>query len=67
MRYLVEFYKGRIMDIKETLIVVGGVLLFFFGLFFSGAYTDSLTNDCRVKGLQSGRPAVEIQAVCGRR
>jgi hypothetical protein len=55
------------MDIKETLIVVGGVLLFFFGLFFSGAYSDSLTNDCRVKGLQSGRPAVEIQAVCGRR
>jgi len=67
MQYLVEFYKGRIMDNKETALVIGGILLFFFGLFISMGYTESVTNDCRVKGLQAGRPAVEIQAVCGRR
>jgi hypothetical protein len=54
------------MDIKETLIVVGGCLLFFFALFFVMGYSDSLTNDCRIKGLQAGRPAIEIQAVCSR-
>jgi hypothetical protein len=55
------------MDNKETALVIGGILLFFFGLFISMGYTESVTNDCRVKGLQAGRPAVEIQAVCGRR
>lgn len=67
MQYLVEFYKGRIMENKEVMIAVGGALLFFFGLFFAMGYSDSLTNDCRVQGMQAGRPAIEIQAVCGRR
>jgi hypothetical protein len=55
------------MENKEVMIAVGGALLFFFGLFFAMGYSDSLTNDCRVQGMQAGRPAIEIQAVCGRR
>lgn len=55
------------MENKELMIAVGGTLLFFFGLFISMGYSDSVSNDCKVKGLQAGRPAIEIQAVCGRR
>lgn len=54
-------------DTKQLLIFVGGFLLFFATLFISTNYTDSLTNDCKVKGMAAGRPAIEIQAVCSRR
>jgi hypothetical protein len=54
-------------DTKQLLIFVGGFLLFFAALFISMGYTESVTNDCKVKGLQAGRPAIEIQAVCSRR
>ena len=54
-------------DTKQLLIFVGGFLLFFAALFISTNYAESLTNECKVKGLQAGRPAIEIQAVCSRR
>jgi hypothetical protein len=67
MQYLVEFYKGRIMEDRSLLMFIVGFIVFFFGLFISLGYSESVTNDCKIKGLQAGRPAIEIQAVCGRR
>jgi hypothetical protein len=55
------------MDHKELLIAAGAFLIFFIAMFISMDYTDSLVNDCKIKGLASGRPAIEIQAVCSRR
>jgi hypothetical protein len=55
------------MEDRSLLMFIVGFIVFFFGLFISLGYSESVTNDCKVKGLQAGRPAIEIQAVCGRR
>jgi hypothetical protein len=55
------------MEDRSLLMFIVGFIVFFFGLFISMGYSESVTNDCKVKGLQAGRPAIEIQAVCGRR
>ncbi len=54
-------------DNKQLLIIVGAILLFFGALFISMDYSESLINDCKIKGMAAGRQAIEIQAVCSRR
>ena len=52
------------MDLKETMIVIGGILLFFGMLFFTTIYEATMKEECRMAAIQQNYTAVEIQAIC---
>ena len=52
------------MDLKETSIVVGGILLFFGMLFFTTIYEATMKEECRLAAIEQGYAAVEVQAIC---
>ena len=49
------------MDLKETMIVVGGFLLFFGMLFFTCIYEATMKEECRLAAIEQNYTAVEIQ------
>ena len=52
------------MDLKETMVLVGGILLFFGMLVFVCGYSEALRADCRLAAINKGYTAVEVQAIC---
>ena len=52
------------MDLKETMIVVGGFLLFFGMWFFTCIYEATMKEECRIAAIEQNYTAVEIQAIC---
>jgi len=51
-------------DIKQTLIFVVGVLAFVGMMFGASLHSDSIRHECRVKAIEKGLNASEIQVVC---
>jgi hypothetical protein len=51
-------------DIKQTLIFVGGFLVFFGLMFGVSMYSDNIRHECRLKAIEKGLNASEIQVVC---
>lgn len=51
-------------DIKQTLIFVGGILTFFGLMFLASLHSDSIRHECRLKAIEKGLNASEIQVVC---
>jgi hypothetical protein len=52
------------MDLKETVVVICGFLLFFGMLFFMCIYSETLREECRIAAIEQNYTAVEIQAIC---
>jgi len=52
------------MDLKEILVVIGGVLLFFGMLLFMTIYEATMKEECRIAAIEQNYTAVEIQAIC---
>ena len=52
------------MDLKETLVLVCGILLFFGMLLFTSVYEATMKEECRLAAIQQNYAAVEILAVC---
>lgn len=56
------------MDIKETLVVIGGLLLFCMIVFgtatFIDVYKATMKEECRLAAIEQAYTAVEIQAIC---
>lgn len=51
-------------DIKQTLIFVCGFILFFSVLFGASLLSDSIKHECRLKAIEKGMSASDVQAVC---
>lgn len=51
-------------DIKQMLILVGGFLVFFGLMFGVSMYSDNIRHECRLKAIEKGLNASEIQVVC---
>ena len=51
-------------DIKQMLIFVGGFILFFAILFATSLQSDSIKHECRLKAIEKGMSASDVQAVC---
>lgn len=51
-------------DIKESLVFVIGILIFFGMLFGMSLHSDSVRHECRLKAIEKGLNASEIQVVC---
>ena len=52
------------MDLKETLIVVCGILIFFGMLLFTSIYEATMKEECRLAAIEQNYTAVEVQAIC---
>ena len=61
---MAELFQECKMDLKETMIVIGGILLFFGMLFFTTIYEATMKEECRLAAIEQGYAAVEIQAIC---
>ena len=61
---LADIFQGCKMDLKETMIVIGGILLFFGMLFFTTIYEATMKEECRLAAIEQGYAAVEVQAIC---
>lgn len=59
------------MDFRETLIVIGGIVLCFLIVFgaatFIDVYTATMKEECRLAAIEQAYTAVEIQAICDRK
>ena len=61
---LADIFQECKMDLKETMIVIGGILLFFGMLFFTTIYEATMKEECRLAAIEQNYTAVEIQAIC---
>jgi hypothetical protein len=51
-------------SIKESLVFVVGILVFFGLMFAASIISNSLIHECRLKAIEKGMNASEIQVVC---
>jgi hypothetical protein len=51
-------------DIKQTLIFVGGILVFVGLVFAMSLHSDSIRHECRLKAIERGMIASDVQVVC---
>jgi hypothetical protein len=51
-------------SIKESLVFVVGILVFFGLMFGVSVHSDNIRHECRLKAIEKGLNASEIQVVC---
>lgn len=53
-------------DVKQMLVFVIGILIFFGTLIGGSLLSDSIRHDCKVKAIEKGMSASDVQAVCNK-